>query len=126
MKNLSMAVVIKGSTVLVQQRYRVAKGMVYEFPGGCVEDDESGEFAAIRELWEETGVSGVRKLGEYTCKNQFGGDSYYVVMEPAAEIFPTANAPEKSLHWVPISDIPRDNLYPADKEFVEQYLPDYM
>lgn len=126
MKNLSMAVVIKGSTVLIQQRYRAAKGMVYEFPGGSVEDDESEEFAAIRELWEETGVAGVRTLGEYTCKNQFGGDSHYVVMEPAADVFPTTSAPEKSLHWLPLGDIPRDHLYPADKEFIERYLPDYM
>ncbi|WP_439333271.1 NUDIX hydrolase [Vibrio viridaestus] len=54
MKNLSMAVVVKQDRVLIQQRYRRNKGMVFEFPGGSVDADESGEDAAIRELCEET------------------------------------------------------------------------
>ncbi|MFA0897208.1 NUDIX domain-containing protein, partial [Vibrio cholerae] len=29
--------------------------MIFEFPGGSIDAGESGEQAAIRELWEETG-----------------------------------------------------------------------
>ena len=126
MKNLSMAVVVKDHTVLLQQRYRGAKDVIYEFPGGSIADNESGVFAAIRELWEETGVSGVRTLGEYTCKNRFGGDSHYVVLEPAADVFPRKANSEHVLAWLPLTDIPHEKLYPADKEFVERYLPHYI
>ncbi|TOD73503.1 NUDIX hydrolase, partial [Vibrio parahaemolyticus] len=37
MKDLSMAVVVKQGKVLVQNRYRSGKGMVFEFPGGSVD-----------------------------------------------------------------------------------------
>ncbi|WP_139123462.1 NUDIX hydrolase, partial [Vibrio parahaemolyticus] len=47
MKDLSMAVVVKQGKVLVQNRYRSGKGMVFEFPGGSVDSGESGEQAAI-------------------------------------------------------------------------------
>ncbi|MBE3745013.1 NUDIX hydrolase, partial [Vibrio parahaemolyticus] len=71
MKNLSMAVVVKQGKVLVQNRYRRGKGMVFEFPGGSVDSGESGEQAAIRELWEETGLNGLKVLGNHTAKNSY-------------------------------------------------------
>ena len=58
MKYLSMAVVIKQGKVLIQERYRSNQGMVFEFSGGEVETNESGTDAAIRELYEETNMSG--------------------------------------------------------------------
>ncbi len=74
LKNLSMAVVVKQGKVLVQNRYRRGKGMVFEFPGGSVDSGESGEQAAIRELWEETGLNGLKVLGNHTAKNSYGGE----------------------------------------------------
>ncbi|MFA0897145.1 NUDIX hydrolase, partial [Vibrio cholerae] len=55
MNHLAMAVVIKNNLVLVQKRFRKNTGMIFEFPGGSIDAGDSGEQAAIRELWEETG-----------------------------------------------------------------------
>lgn len=54
LKNIAMAVVVRGGKVLVQKRFRHGQGMVFEFPGGTVDPSESGCQAAVRELWEET------------------------------------------------------------------------
>ncbi len=62
-KNLSMAVVIRNGKVLVQERLRPSLGMVFEFPGGAVDNNESAEEAAIRELWEETGLEDLSVVG---------------------------------------------------------------
>ena len=51
-------IVRKGHILLVQTRRTVIYG-AWEFPGGAVKDGEPIEAAAIRELEEETGVTGI-------------------------------------------------------------------
>ncbi|MEW4466046.1 NUDIX hydrolase, partial [Vibrio cholerae] len=63
MNHLAMAVVIKNNLVLVQKRFRKNTGMIFEFPGGSIDAGESGEQAAIRELWEETGLRNLKLIG---------------------------------------------------------------
>ncbi len=48
----------KLKTLLIQRGNDPFKGM-WAYPGGFVEDDETAEQAAARELWEETSVHGV-------------------------------------------------------------------
>uniref|UniRef100_UPI000B34C65E NUDIX hydrolase n=1 Tax=Thaumasiovibrio subtropicus TaxID=1891207 RepID=UPI000B34C65E len=118
MKNLSMAVVVRNGCVLVQKRYRHNQGMVFEFPGGAVDPKESGVQAAVRELWEETGISNVKALGSHTLTNQFGGDIHYVLMATSAGIEPEALDPERqqSFYWFDPTDIPLTDFYDADIE----------
>ncbi len=55
MNHLAIAVVIKINLFLVlngSEKYWDD----FEFPGGSTDAGESGEHAAIRELWEETGL----------------------------------------------------------------------
>ena len=68
MKHLSMAVVVKNGLVLLQKRFRRDMGMVLEFPGGSVDKRETGVEAAIRELWEETGLDSVKPVDKTTLK----------------------------------------------------------
>lgn len=65
MKDLSMAVVIRDSKVLIQKRYRKTSGIVFEFPGGAIDRGETEENAAIREVFEETGLVLERAVTHY-------------------------------------------------------------
>lgn len=48
--------VCDGKVVLIRQYRYPLDGYVYEFPAGLVDAGESMEEAAVRELWEETGL----------------------------------------------------------------------
>ncbi|MCZ5870691.1 NUDIX hydrolase [Vibrio parahaemolyticus] len=124
MKDLSMAVVVKQGKVLIQNRYRRGKGMVFEFPGGSVDSDESGEQAAIRELWEETGLNGLKVLGNHTAQNCYGGEISYVVLEALPNQEPTAVDPERkqTFYWFIPTDITRGDFFEADLAFIEKHL----
>ena len=124
LKDLSMAVVVKQGKVLVQNRYRCGKGMVFEFPGGSVDSGESGEQVAIRELWEETGLNGLKVLGNHTAQNSYGGEISYVVLEALPNQEPAAVDPERkqTFYWFIPTDIPRGDFFDADLAFIEKHL----
>jgi len=47
-----------GDKVLLNREFRLAAGeFVYNFPAGLIDDGETPEESARRELWEETGLS---------------------------------------------------------------------
>lgn len=102
MKYLSMAVVIKQGKVLIQERYRSNQGMVFEFPGGEVETNESGTDAAIRELYEETNMSGLSHVATYSDINEYGGRIYYVVLHASAVDEPKVQGSDRQqvFHWL--------------------------
>ncbi len=74
-----MGVVVRGGKVLIQKRFIHGQGMVFEFPGGSIDPGESVNQAAIRDLWEETGLKGLEQLGIHKAINGFGGEIHYVV-----------------------------------------------
>jgi len=128
MKDLSMAVVIKNGLVLVQKRFRRNKGMVLEFPGGSVDEGESGAEAAIRELCEETGIRAVKCVKCVTLTNNFGGDIHYAVfvLEDGSEPVEVEPIRRQKFYWLQPENIPLDDFYEADKDFIKQYLPKFM
>ena len=56
------------------------KDEFYKIPGGRIEDDETGEETAIRELKEETGLAGMIK-GELSTQILTRNPTTYEVME---------------------------------------------
>ncbi len=128
LKNISMAVVVREGKVLVQERFRRNKGMVFEFPGGSVDKGESGEQAAVRELWEETGVREVDLIGSHSLVNEFGGSIHYVVFLAQPEAIPQIVDPvrQQTFHWFNLNDIPRKDFFKADIEFLDTMLEQYL
>jgi 8-oxo-dGTP pyrophosphatase MutT (NUDIX family) len=52
---ISQAIVIKGSKILMVKQYVQRGDIVWNFPGGGIEENETPEQACIREVKEETG-----------------------------------------------------------------------
>lgn len=127
MKHLSMAVVVKNGKVLVQERFRAEKGMVIEFPGGQINDNESGTAAAIRELYEETNLHGLKHVATFSNVNDFGGRTYYAVLRAGEGVTPKAVDQDRkqSFRWLEPTELPVEEFYSADREFINKYLPDF-
>ncbi len=128
MKNIAMAVVVREGKVLIQKRFRHRQGMVFEFPGGSVDPGESGSQAAIRELWEETGLKDLQLLGTHQGQNDFGSEIHYVVLSAdhndESEMVDAER--QQTFYWLEPSAIPLDDFYRADIEFIEEYLSRYV
>lgn len=128
MKNIAMAVVVREGKVLIQKRFRHRQGMIFEFPGGSVDPGESGREAAIRELWEETGLKDLQPLVIHQGKNDFGGEIHYVVLRADQNDEPKMVDAERqqTFYWLEPSAIPLGDFYRADIEFMEKYLSRYV
>lgn len=108
MEHIALAVIVRYGRVLIQERYRDNRGMVFEFPGGTVNPAETPEAAAFRELWEETGIEADAHIATYSDNNELGGKVYFVVMVIDDAAIPQAIDPLRlqSFHWCKIPDIP--------------------
>ena len=65
-RNGALCIVVCDSKILMV-KHRRGDNEYYTLPGGGIEDGETPEQAAVRELWEECSVSGkiVKNLGTY-------------------------------------------------------------
>lgn len=109
---MSAAVVVAGGRVLLIRR-RVSEGhLSWQFPAGGIEPGESPEAAAVRETYEETGLTVIpvgplgQRVHPYTGRHLF-----YVACETAAvpgtEPIPVANTREAcAIVWSTHADLP--------------------
>jgi 8-oxo-dGTP diphosphatase len=127
MKHLSMAVVVKDGKVLVQERYRASKGMVVEFPGGQVNHNETGTDAAVRELYEETRLQGLKHVATFSDVNEYGGRIYYAVLEADEQVQPKAVGDDRrqTFKWLNLNELPLTDFYSADIQFINKQLPEF-
>jgi 8-oxo-dGTP diphosphatase len=93
----------------------------WSFPKGKLEEGETFDAAARREVEEETGLSCrlIRFIGhtEYTDRKGRPKAVAYWVMEPLAGSF-TPNLEVDELRWVGLDEASRLLTYPRDRELV--------
>ena len=113
------AVVQDGRLLLVRRASRRGRGN-WQVPGGFVEQNETMEFAVVREVEEETGVT-AHVEGVLGIRNRYdedGGNSMYIVMllsplsgEPKPDLSEVDRAEYFSLEEIQALDqVPQINL----------------
>lgn len=100
-----------------------------EPPGGQVGYNESVEIAAIREIFEETGInfqgsiSFIGYLDFTTTKNILIREFFFLgVCQDSLNVYLSPNEHE-SYHWHLLTDISSSNLHPVIKEYLRSNIP---
>lgn len=117
-----VGVVVREGRMLVIRRSRsVVAPLVYCFPGGGIDGDESEEEALVREFREEIDVAvrPVRRLWQCVTAWKVDLAWWLAELEPGAR--PTANPNEvESIHWFTAEEMAAlPDLLESNREFLE-------
>lgn len=104
MRNRSVVFVIRGKKILMEKLFYDGRTF-YSIPGGGIEDGETPEQTAIRELKEECGLDGVivKKLAEKYCNN--GTEYSFEVRVPEDQVAIKGFDPEEAMDNQPIKEV---------------------
>lgn len=128
MNSIAIAVVVRNGKVLVQNRYRRNVGMVFEFPCGKVDDGETFAEAAVRELYEETGMTGCKPVASIKSVSRDDSELGYVILHGSDDQEPKMVNParKQTFFWFVPDEIPLDDFPPADQEFIKKELKNFL
>jgi 8-oxo-dGTP pyrophosphatase MutT (NUDIX family) len=113
-------VLIEGNKLALIERYRAGRHY-FSFPGGGVDEGESHEQAAVREMEEELGlqVKVIRKIADVIFN---GRPQYYFLVEKIGGEFGTGTGEEYGNYdpaygtyqplWMPLDEILNHNVVP--------------
>jgi 8-oxo-dGTP diphosphatase len=118
----AVAVVVRDGRMLVIRRARsVVAPLVYCFPGGGIEGDESEEEALVREFDEEVGIAirPVRRL--WQCVTAWKVQLAWWLGEIDPDAVPVGNPREvESVHWFTPEEMARQpDLLESNRQFLE-------
>ena len=120
-----LCMVYHGDQILVQDRIKNDWPGI-AFPGGHVEDGESFSAAAIREVWEETGLTIQNPVlcGIKDWQNEDG--SRYLVLFFKTDQFSgnIHGSEEGEVSWISLSDLPQYKLSLDFEEMLRIFLRD--
>lgn len=101
-----------GLYLLLIERKKASNGKTWAVPGGFIEDKESPESAAVRELKEETGVS-IKFMQQFHTFGEVKRDPRFRVISIAhfilmkkGKIEPKGNDDAKSAQWISLKELP--------------------
>lgn len=117
---IAVAVVERAGEYLIGRRpSNVPLAGYWEFPGGKVHADETPASAAVRECWEETGLT-VRVAAEFPPEVH---DYDYGRLELrffACELADAAAEPRAPFRWVPRGELSRYQFPEANRQLIER------
>ncbi|MGW5273610.1 NUDIX hydrolase [Streptomyces sp. NPDC004044] len=126
--HVSTAIIVDGGRVLMIRRRQREGKLLWAFPGGGIEGDETPEQAAVREVAEEVEleVKPVRVLGDRVHPTT-GRHMTYVACELISGTAGIGDEEEiAEVAWVAHADIPTYvpyGLYPRVQEYLDEALP---
>lgn len=116
------ALIRKEDKVLLTQRWPSKHlGLIWEFPGGKVEEGESDEEALVRELKEELGVD--VKIGTScfeTCHGYGSREVHLLIYRCEITSGTPAPVDVKAIEWVSTAELSDREFPPADLVFVQE------
>lgn len=122
MIEVSAAIIHKGETILIAQRNRhKAQGLMWEFPGGKLEANESAQESLVREIKEELNID--IEVGERFGENihEYPAGTIKLIAFYAqwisGDLKPTEH---ENIRWVKIKELNDFEFAPADVPFVEK------
>jgi len=122
-RNRAVAIVIHDGRLLVM--FRKNESEYHTFPGGGIENDETNEQAAMREVYEETSLKVEVDRLIYQLHHKNGDIHYYFLcryIDGTPAVQPGTNEYEDNqlgidIHtpqWLPLGGISKVNLYPLE------------
>lgn len=127
MKKTTLTFVLNGELLLMIFKKRGQGAGKWNFPGGKIAPGESEVEAAAREVLEETGifVGNLEKRGSLEFRFPAGGswsNSCSVFLARSFSGSLVAENEECSAHWVPLSEVPYEKMWPNDRLWVPALL----
>jgi 8-oxo-dGTP pyrophosphatase MutT (NUDIX family) len=107
--------------LICQRKADKRHGLLWEFPGGKLLQDETLGEAVQRELAEELDL-GVSALGRYLGSHQDPGAPFLIHFVEARVAGEPAPREHERIAWVPDAELASHSLAPGDRAFVEAWL----
>ena len=111
---------------LIARRDRRGR-LVWSLPKGHIEKGETAEAAAVREVFEETGITGRILAGLGTIDFWFMADTYRVhktvhhfVLEAKDRVLSDADAEVDEVAWVPLREVAARLKYADERRLVDR------
>mgnify|MGYP000896386312 CR=1 FL=1 len=122
MKEVTAAIIRSGEKILICQRAADdERGLLWEFPGGKREENETLEECIIREIKEELELD-IKPLGVFTKSiYEYGGNKIYFTVFNAEIVGGSLKLNvHNAARWVTIEEMSGYEFMPADIEFVKK------
>lgn len=125
MENIVIGIIEKNGKLLMIKRKKTEGNLIWAFPGGKVEENETKEEACIREVYEETGITVTIKkiLGERIHPDTKKTITYFLCEYKSGSTTILDKDEVSEISYKNKQELYRDiktNIYPPILKFIEE------